>query len=63
MNYIGYPISNDPLYGKSKKATSFGQMLHAKKLIFTHPFTKKEMVFESKLPKEFNDLLEELTNV
>ena len=31
LAYIGYPIHNDPVYGKTTKTTPFGQYLHAKK--------------------------------
>lgn len=60
MNYIGYPIYNDPVYGKSKKVTSFGQFLHSKKIEFQHPRTKKEIQIEVELPEEFKNYLEEL---
>ena len=62
MAYIGYPIVNDPLYGKSKKATPFGQMLHSYSIKFTHPITNKLISFEIPLPEEFNELLNEVTN-
>jgi len=60
MNYIGHPVSNDPLYGKKKGITSFGQMLHSHSIKFIHPITKKELFFEVEPPKEFNDYLEEI---
>lgn len=59
MKYINHPIINDPVYGNSKNTTSFGQMLHAKKLSFIHPVTKEKMTFTCPVPKEFNDILEE----
>ena len=62
MAYIGYPIVNDPLYGKSKKTTSFGQMLHSYSIKFIHPMTNKLISFEIPLPKEFDELLNEVTN-
>lgn len=60
MEYIGYPIANDPLYGKSKKSTDFGQMLHSKSIRFIHPITHKELFFEALPPKEFDDYLNSL---
>ncbi len=60
MNYIGYPIVNDPVYGKSKKTTPFGQMLHSKSIRFIHPRTGNEIYFESPLPKEFQEYLDSL---
>ena len=60
LSYIGYPIYNDPVYGKSKKTTNFGQFLHSKTIHFIHPITKKEIECEAPLPKEFQDYLDEL---
>ncbi len=59
MNYIGYPIYNDPVYGRRKKTTDFGQYLHAKRIEFDHPRTKKHILVEADLPKEFQKTLEE----
>lgn len=59
MNYIGYPINNDPLYGRGK-ATEFGQMLHSYSIKFNHPRTGKELSFRVDPPKEFMDKLKEL---
>ena len=52
LKYIKHPIIGDPLYGK--RIDDFGQRLHAAKLEFVHPISGKDMVFESKLPKEFD---------
>ena len=62
MNYIGYPICNDPVYGRGKKTTPFGQMLHSKSIRFTHPITKKELYFEKEAPAEFQEYLKSLEN-
>ena len=62
MNYINHPIVNDPVYGKSKKTTPFGQFLHSKSIRFIHPITKKEIYIESDLPKEFSEYLENIDN-
>ncbi len=59
MNYIGYPINNDPLYGR-EKASEFGQMLHSYSIKFNHPRTGKELSFRVDPPKEFMDKLNEL---
>ena len=59
MAYIGYPVNNDPLYGRGK-ATEFGQMLHSHSIKFIHPITKQEIYFEVEIPKEFKDKLEQL---
>ncbi len=60
MAYIHHPIVNDPVY-HSKKATSFGQMLHSKQLSFVHPITKEHLSFDSPLPEEFEEYLASLT--
>ena len=60
MAYIGYPIYNDPVYGKNKKTTSFGQFLHSKKISFIHPITNELIEKEVDLPKEFKEYLEEI---
>jgi len=60
MNYIHYPIYNDPVYGKNKKVTPFGQFLHSKKIEFVHPRTKKVIQIEVELPEEFENYLKEL---
>ena len=62
MAYIGFPITNDPLYGKGK-SDEFGQMLHSYYIKLKHPRTNKELEFSIEPPKEFNDKLEELRNM
>ncbi len=62
MAYIGYPVVNDPVYGKRKLIDETGQCLHAKTLGFIHPSTKKYMEFDSELPKCFVNIMEQLKN-
>ena len=57
MNYIGYPVVNDPVYGKRHLIDNTGQCLHAKTLGFIHPSTKKYMEFNSDLPECFINIL------
>lgn len=59
LAYIGYPVNNDPLYGKGK-CTDFGQMLHSYSISFKHPRTGKDISYTVDAPKEFNDKLNEL---
>ena len=61
MKYINHPIINDPVYG-TKKFTSFGQMLHAKKIGFIDPKTKEYLEFSVDAPKEFYEILEKYKN-
>ena len=58
MNYIGYPIVNDPVYGKRKIINDFGQMLHSYTLSFTHPITKENLAFKQDPPIEFNKIVD-----
>lgn len=53
--YIGHPILGDSLYGKESKLIS-RQALHAFKISFIHPITKKAMVFEIPLPADIKIL-------
>lgn len=62
MNYIGYPIVNDPVYGHRKKIDETGQCLHAKELGFVHPTTGKYMEFTSELPECFLHIVDQVTN-
>ena len=57
--HINHPILGDPLYGRCKKLPCklAGQALHATKLGLIHPINGEEMIFEAKLPIEFEKLL------
>ena len=57
MNYIGYPIVNDPVYGRRKIIDDSGQCLHAKELGFVHPKTNEFVLFSSELPECFINIL------
>lgn len=61
LAYIGYPVCNDPLYGRGK-ATEFGQMLHSYSISFNHPRTNKILKYQVDVPKEFQNKLDELRN-
>ena len=67
------PLLMDPLYGNPKEHTKRipseasrvfkdypHPFLHAKKLGFTHPITKEELLFETELPEIFNEALSAL---
>lgn len=60
MAYIGYPIYNDPVYGKRRITNDFGQFLHSKKISFVHPITGNIIEEEVNLPKEFQDYLDKM---
>lgn len=57
MSYIGYPVVNDPVYGRRKLIDSTGQCLHAKELGFIHPKTLEYMEFTSELPVCFVNIM------
>ena len=61
MAYIGYPVSNDPLYGRGK-ADEYGQMLHSYSIKLKHPRTGKELSYEIDIPEEFKNRLELIKN-
>jgi pseudouridylate synthase len=43
---------------KGKKATEFGQFLHARTLSFTHPLTGETLNFQVEPPKEFAEFIQ-----
>ncbi len=58
MAYLGHAVAGDTVYGPKKAAPNLsGQCLHAKKLGFIHPETKKYMEFETELPEYFVNFL------
>lgn len=59
MDYIGYPVYNDPVY-TNDKCSEFGQFLHSTSIDFIHPTTNKEMHFEVDVPKYFKDFIDSL---
>lgn len=58
---IGYPVIGDYTYSNGKNEFGIqGQLLHAKRLEFTHPITNKEMKLEVEEPEEFKNVLQQL---
>lgn len=62
MEYIGYPIYNDPVYNKAP-SNEFGQFLHSSEVDFIHPITNEHLHFKVDLPKEFQSFIDELEEV
>ncbi len=60
MAYINHPIVGDVTYGIKPPHYDGGQLLHAYKLVFTHPITKKAMEFEVPLPNYFVEFRDSL---
>ena len=76
LKYKGTSLLGDKQYGKknikfkkinnefiTKLTKLSGQALHAKTLEFSHPKTKKRMIFNSELPDEFKKILNLLENL
>lgn len=61
--YIGHPVVGDRTYGGSDKFGLNGQLLHAYKLVLTHPRTGQEMTFTAPLPDYFKNVLDSLKSV
>ncbi len=59
MDYIGYPIYNDPVY-TNDNCSEFGQFLHSASIDFIHPTTNEPMHFEVDVPKYFKEFLDSL---
>lgn len=54
--YIHHPVVGDKLYGHEVKGLD-GQLLHAFRLSFMHPRTKKRMTFEVEMPTYMQEYL------
>ena len=53
---IGHPLIGDALYGGDTSKADH-QLLHASRLAFLDPFTRRELSFTSPLPANFNDIM------
>lgn len=54
--YLSHPILGDSLYGKTSDLIS-RQALHAYKIQFIHPISKKELCFEIDLPNDMKEVI------
>ena len=55
MAALGHPIVNDPTYGKTEgRFPLAGQALHAWRLSFRHPTSRREMEFQCEPPPEYS---------
>ncbi|HHU27892.1 TPA: RluA family pseudouridine synthase [bacterium] len=58
LDYIGFPVEGDPLYGSGNKTLyKEGQLLHARKLEFIHPTSKEKISVKTDMPEYFKDVL------
>ncbi len=64
MKSLGHPILGDPLYGWKPDARLDRQpprvMLHAGRLVLTHPISGKELELCAPLPKDFEQMIKAL---
>lgn len=60
MRSIGHPVVGDPLYGTASPLAPKGQLLHAHRLILSHPRTGEEMSFEAPINEDFRKALNSL---
>lgn len=66
LKYINHPVFSDILYAGRKQARTDRKyldrvFLHAQRLIFIHPSSRKEITIESALREELTDYLETFT--
>lgn len=54
--YIGHPILGDSLYGRASNLIS-RQALHAYKVTFIHPVSKKKITIETDLPEDMQNII------
>lgn len=61
LAYIGHPVVGDKVYGIEEKEKLIGrQALHSSRLSFLHPITRERLEFSSPLPRDIENLIEEL---
>ncbi|GAB2318347.1 RluA family pseudouridine synthase [Alkalibacterium sp. s-m-22] len=60
LEYIGYRMAGDPLYGPRKTLEGPGQFLHAASLQFVHPTTGERLSFSAPLPESFEETLDHI---
>ncbi|MDZ7672191.1 MAG: RluA family pseudouridine synthase [Halanaerobiales bacterium] len=63
FSHLGYPIIGDKRYGSTEELFELNyQLLHAYKLGFYHPKTKKWAEYKADLPNKFETILSDLEN-
>jgi len=68
FQHLGFPVLGDEVYGKKQSAkvcdatgyTAPRQMLHARRITFDHPRTKKKVTIEAPWPNDFQEALSTL---
>ncbi|MFI5335027.1 MAG: RluA family pseudouridine synthase [Chlamydiales bacterium] len=57
LKHVGHPVIGDPVYGSQALNEKYGiqrQLLHAHRILFTHPITHQQLAIEAPIPKEFS---------
>ena len=57
MNYLGFPLAGDDLYGGSREDIK-RQALHCSKVSFIHPITNKPIDIECSLPNDMKNIID-----
>lgn len=60
LAHLGHPLAGDSTYGFKARCSGMKfprVMLHAAKLVFTHPLTGRELTLKAPLPDDFSDAL------
>lgn len=57
LSNINHPVVGDLIYGYKNKLKIEKQLLHCYHISFEHPTTKKQLTFETKMPKRFEDFI------
>ena len=60
LHHLGHPVLGDKVYAPKLAGKFPRQMLHARRLGFSHPRTAKEMEFTAAIPEDFHDALRQL---
>lgn len=63
LKHLGTPVLGDPLYGSAamnKRYHLSRQMLHARRVRFTHPMTQKELELNAPFPSEMEELMQKI---
>ena len=55
---VDLPVAGDPVYGRPRELDLERQFLHARRLVFPHPFTAERVDVESPLPPDLKAALE-----
>lgn len=64
MSFLGHPIINDPLYGGPLVDGAYRHMLHAKEVVFLHPYgasTNKKLSISAPIPVDLDEVCNSLS--